>query len=226
MARAPGKRSERSRKRILDSARAVFFEQGFERANLDLVARKAGLAKGTIYRHFDSKAELYVEVLIQNASAFLERMRRVVDPGQGAEEQIRRLARFYFDHYTSQLEYFRIFWAIDNQRLIGELPPSVVAGVTEVWKRALQILADVIERGVASGELAPCDPWLTANVVWVGANAVIQTLEVPARRELWERDVAKVYGQTIDLYLRGLRATVRDALTSPEASMKLKTVEK
>ena len=165
-------------------------------------------------------------MLAQNADVFVERMRRVVDPGQGAEEQIRRLARFYFDHYTSQLEYFRIFWAIDNQRLIGELPPSVVAGVTEVWKRALQILADVIERGVASGELAPCDPWLTANVVWVGANAVIQTLEVPARRELWERDVAKVYGQTIDLYLRGLRATVRDALTSPEASMKLKTVEK
>jgi hypothetical protein len=47
---------------------------------------------------------------------------------------------------------------------------------------------------------------------------------VPARRELWERDVAKVYGETIDLYLRGLRAPGRGALTSPEASMTLKTV--
>ncbi|HXZ86144.1 MAG TPA: TetR/AcrR family transcriptional regulator [Myxococcota bacterium] len=226
MARAPAKRSERSRRRILDSARAVFFEQGFERANLDEVARRAGLAKGTIYRHFDSKAELYVEVLVQNAEAFLERMRRVVDPRQSAEEQIRRLARFYFDHYSTQLEYFRIFWAIDNQRLIGELPANVVAGVTEVWKRALTLLAEVIERGVAAGELLPCDPWLTANVVWVGANAVIQTLEVPARRELWERDVAQVYGETIDLYLRGLRAPPRGALTSPGTSMTLKTVEK
>ena len=144
---------------------------------------------------------------MQNADTFLDRMRRVVDPKDSAADQIRRLGRFYFDHYTSQLEYFRIFWAIDNQRLIGELPPNLVAKVTEVWKRALGLLAEVIERGIASRELLPCDPWLTANVVWVGANAVIQTLEVPARRDLWERDVAKVYGETIELYLRGLSAT-------------------
>jgi AcrR family transcriptional regulator len=145
-------------------------------------------------------------VLVQNADSFLERMRRAISPLDSAADQIRRLARFYFDHYTSQLEYFRIFWAIDNQRLIGELPPNLVAEVTEVWKRALGLLAEVIERGIAARELRPCDPWLTANVVWVGANAVIHTLEVPARRDLWERDVAKVYSETIELYLRGLIA--------------------
>ena len=226
MARIPAKRSERSRKRILDAARTVFFEQGFEGANLDEVARRAGLAKGTIYRHFENKAELYVVVLVQNAEVFLERMRRVVDPRASAPDQVRRLARFYFDHYASQLEYFRIFWAIDNQRLIGELPPNLVALVTEVWKRALGILAEVIERGVSAGEFAPCDPWLTANVVWVGANAVIQTLEVPARRELWERDVAKVFGETIELYLRGLAALRPDALTSSGTFRKLSAAEK
>jgi hypothetical protein len=49
---------------------------------------------------------------------------------------------------------------------------------------------------------------------------------VPARRELWERDVAKVYGETIELHLRGLRAQPRAALTSPGSSMTLTTVEK
>lgn len=190
----------------MDAARTLFFEQGFERANLDEVASRAGLAKGTIYRHFESKAELYVEVLAQNADLFVERMRRVVDPKLSAADQIRRLGRFYFDHYTTQLEYFRIFWAIENQRLIGQLPPNQVELVTEVWKRALGVLAGVIERGVASGEFAPCDPWLAANIVWVGANAVIQTLEVPARRELWERDVAVVFTETLEMFLRGLVA--------------------
>jgi len=131
-------------------------------------------------------------------------MARVIDPKVSAAEQIRLLARFYFDHYTTQLEYFRIFWAIDNQRLIGQLPPNLVALATDVWKRALNLLAGVIERGVASGEFEPCDPWLSASVVWVGANAVIQTLEVPERRALWERDVGLVYRETIELFLRGL----------------------
>ena len=61
-----------------------------------------------------------------------------------------------------------------------------------------------LERGVASGEFEPCDPWLSASVVWVGANAVIQTLEVPERRSLWERDVPLVYHETVELFLRGL----------------------
>jgi TetR/AcrR family fatty acid metabolism transcriptional regulator len=189
---------------LLDSARAVFFEQGFERANLDEVARRAGLAKGTIYRYFKSKAELYVAVLVQNAEVFLERMQRSLAPDSSAADQIRRLGRFYFDHYTTQLEYFRIFWAIDNQRLIGELPPNLVELVTQIWRRALTLLAQVIERGVANGEFAPCDPWLTANIVWVGANSVIQTLETEARRALWERDMTRVYDETIELFLRGL----------------------
>jgi AcrR family transcriptional regulator len=197
-------RGERSKRRILDSARAVFFEQGFERANLDEVARRAGLAKGTIYKHFESKAELYVAVLAQNADVFVERMVRELDPTLSAADQIRRLGRFYFAHYTTQVEYFRIFWAIENQRLIGQLPAHLVALVTEVWKRALGVLSGVIERGVAAGEFQPCDAWLAANVIWVGANAVIQTLEVPARRELWARDVARVFDETLELYLRGL----------------------
>ena len=145
-----------------------------------------------------------MEILAQNAETFVQRMVRVIDPSQPAADQIRSLARFYFDHYTTQLEYFRIFWAIDNQRLIGQLPPNLVALVTAVWKRALLVLARVIERGVASGEFEPCDPWLSASVVWVGANAVIQTLEVPERRSLWERDVALVYHETVELFLRGL----------------------
>jgi hypothetical protein len=143
-------------------------------------------------------------VLAQNADVFVERMVRELDPTLSAAEQIRRLGRFYFSHYTTQLEYFRIFWAIENQRLIGQLPEHLVALVTEVWKRALGVLAGVIERGVAAGEFAPCDAWLTANIVWVSANAVIQTLEVPERRELWERDVSRVFDETLELLLRGL----------------------
>jgi AcrR family transcriptional regulator len=41
-------RKAQSRRRILDSAREVFFRDGFMAANLDEVAEKAGVAKGTL----------------------------------------------------------------------------------------------------------------------------------------------------------------------------------
>ena len=52
----------KSRRRILDAARDVFFRDGFMTANLDEVAERAGVAKGTLYRYFESKADLYVAV--------------------------------------------------------------------------------------------------------------------------------------------------------------------
>ncbi len=63
-------RAQESRRRILESAREIFFRDGFEAANLDDVALRAGLAKGTIYRHFESKAEIYVGVLAENGATF------------------------------------------------------------------------------------------------------------------------------------------------------------
>jgi AcrR family transcriptional regulator len=199
-------RAEESRRRVLESAREVFFEDGFEAANLDEVARRAGLAKGTIYRYFDSKAELYVAVLAQNADAFVARMQQTIDPSLSPEDQIRRTGFFYFDHYRQNPEYFRIFWALENQRLIGEVHEGLVRAVIDVWKRCLRILADQVERGVRERAFVPCDPWEVANILWIVGNGLIQTDYDPERRSLRGRDLRKVFEDALELFLRGLRA--------------------
>ncbi len=50
-------RKVQSRQQILKAARGVFFRDGFMAANLDEVAENAGVAKGTLYRYFESKAD-------------------------------------------------------------------------------------------------------------------------------------------------------------------------
>ena len=44
-------------------------------ANLDDVAKGAGVAKGTLYRYFENKAELYVAVLASNGEQFERKLR-------------------------------------------------------------------------------------------------------------------------------------------------------
>ena len=111
-----------SRRRILDSARTVFFRDGFVLANLDEVAQQAGVAKGTLYRYFESKAELYVAVLAADGAVFEQKMRDTLDSSLTAADQIRATGLFYFDHWMRNRQYFQIFWAIENQTIIGELP--------------------------------------------------------------------------------------------------------
>jgi AcrR family transcriptional regulator len=203
----PAKREQKKalqRRRILDAAREVFFRDGFVNANLDEVAAIAEVAKGTLYRHFDSKADLYVAVLSHNGQVFEERMREAADRASAAADQIRQVGRFYYDHWMTNREYFQIFWALDNQELIGELPPGVVDEVTKLWENCLRILADVIDAGVKAEDFAPCDPWEVANILWTVANGLIQTEHVAPRRQLRRRELDRVFDDMVELFLRGI----------------------
>ena len=202
-------RKAESRRRIIDAARDVFFRDGFMEANLDEVASRAGVAKGTLYRYFDSKAELYVAVLADNGEIFERRMRETVDTaGCAPPELIRRLGRFYFAHWMRNPDYFQIFWAIENQPVIGELPAGVIAEVTRLWEKCVGMLAEIVERGVAEGHFAPCDAWEVADILWTVANGLIQTQTSAARRKLRRRPLEDTFNDAVDLVLRGLSRTL------------------
>jgi AcrR family transcriptional regulator len=198
-------RKAQSRRRILDSAREVFFRDGFMPANLDEVAERAGVAKGTLYRYFDSKADLYVAVLADNGNVFTERMREAARAAGSATDTLQRLSRFYLAHWLAHKDYFQIFWAIDNQSVIGQLPPSVVDEVSRLWAESLSILEGVLARGVREGEFVACDTWAMSNILWTVANAVIQSDSTDARRQLRRGSLQDLYDRTIELIITGLR---------------------
>jgi len=203
------RRSEKKalcRARILEAARVVFFRDGFMAANLDEVAERAEVAKGTLYRYFDSKADLYVAVLARDGRLFEERLAGTVRAGLSASDQLRATARFYFDHWIRNREYFPIFWALENQSVIGALPSAVVEEVTKLWEECLRILADVIARGVEEGSFRAVDPWEVANILWTLANGLIQSEQAPSRRRLRRRRLDRVFDDAIELVLAGLES--------------------
>jgi AcrR family transcriptional regulator len=202
----PGRSDRKAlqRQRILDAARGVFFRDGFMAANLDEVAEGAGVAKGTLYRYFENKAELYVAVLSANGEIFERKLRDTLDPALPPPEQVRRISRFYVRHWTENRAYFGIFWALENEPVIGSLPEAVVAQVTALWEGCLRLLADVLERGVREGAFAPHDSWEVANILWTLANGLIRAESAAAARRLRRRRLEAILDDAVDLVLRGL----------------------
>ena len=70
--------ARRNRARIIDSAREVFAEFGAE-AQMDDVARRAGVGVGTVYRHFPTKEALMAEMVRQKFQIFAENARAALD---------------------------------------------------------------------------------------------------------------------------------------------------
>jgi AcrR family transcriptional regulator len=87
--------ARRNRERILESARAVFAESGAD-AQIDDVARHAGVGVGTVYRHFPTKQALLTELVRQTFRLFTEWAREALEAGGEPlaliEELLRRIA--------------------------------------------------------------------------------------------------------------------------------------
>ena len=174
--------------------------------NLDAVAEGAGVAKGTLYRYFENKGDLYVAVLAESGAVFEQKLRATIDSRLAPPAQLRRTARFYFDHYVHNRDYFQIFWAIENPSVVGEIPQAVLEEVTRLWESCVGLVAGIVERGVASGHFAACDPWEVANVLWTLANGLIQTETTSTRRRLRRRGLEEVFDDAMQIALRGIAA--------------------
>jgi len=52
-----------SRNKIIATAKEVFISKGFENTTISLIAKKAGIGYGTVYSHFDNKADILCEII-------------------------------------------------------------------------------------------------------------------------------------------------------------------
>jgi AcrR family transcriptional regulator len=128
------------RRDIIDGARRVFFDKGFDGASMDEVAKAAGVSKATIYVYFGGKEELF-EALVRNDRARSAEHLFEVDPSiDDVAEVLRRIG----------ISFMTMMVQPDHIRLI-----RMVIGVAEKFPRIGQIffLAGPCHGGQRLGEL-------------------------------------------------------------------------
>jgi AcrR family transcriptional regulator len=71
--------SDAARALLVDAAEGCFREFGFANTTVDTVARRANVSRATVYRYFDGRDELVVEVVLRTADRYLRRLRPEID---------------------------------------------------------------------------------------------------------------------------------------------------
>lgn len=190
--------AEDRRKAILAAALAVFSEGGFAQARLDDVARKAGIAKGTVYLYFPTKEALF-EALIRSA----------VSPVLSSLEALARVPDVPFAALLERL--FGLFRAEilgTERRLVlrlllseGARFPEVAAFYhREVLSKGVGLLRQVARRAAERGELP-------SDAVARFPHLVMAPLLLSI---LWDG----LFGRFEPLDVEGLLAAHRDVLTA------------
>ena len=75
----PQLRTAETQAKILDAAQQIFSEQGFEKAQLEEVAARAGYTRGAIYAHYASKEDLFLALMEQRVLAKFTVMRQSLE---------------------------------------------------------------------------------------------------------------------------------------------------
>lgn len=84
--------------RIMGAAARVFSRRGVENATMEMMAREAKVAVGTIYLHFASRDEVYLSLCNDRGKQLVTRYREVIARGLTSLEEIRALAQVYVDY--------------------------------------------------------------------------------------------------------------------------------
>lgn len=79
---------------ILEAARRLFLEQGYEVTSMDAIAAEAGVSKRTVYSHFRSKEELFVEIMSAMCTHFGVGPHEAIDPAAPPERFLCAAAKF------------------------------------------------------------------------------------------------------------------------------------
>ncbi|MCW7536876.1 TetR/AcrR family transcriptional regulator [Aquabacterium sp. A7-Y] len=133
-----------NRNRILTAARALVSEGGWREAQVSHVAAAAGLATGTVYRYFPSKADLFVEVL----SAVSQREVDVVDTiANGPEPAVLRLHAAVAAFVKRAMRNRRLAYALIAEPCDPEIDQARLAYRHAISRQIMRIVRDGQEAG-------------------------------------------------------------------------------
>ena len=135
----------RRRRQLLDVAVDVFAERGFHSTSMDEVAEAAGVTKPVLYQHFDSKRELYLELLDDVGNHLVAAVTTAVAGASGPRQQVEAGFVAYFDFVTQQTNAFRLLFGSNARR--DEEFNDAIRRVEDIMAAAV---ADLIETDISA----------------------------------------------------------------------------
>jgi AcrR family transcriptional regulator len=158
-----------TRERLLTAARELIEEGGYGGAPVAAIAGRAGFAASTLYRHFASKEELFVEVFRLVCDREVEAMGAAADAMPAGAPQVERLETVLATFAERALRRPRLAWA-----LIAEpVDPLVDAERLAYRERYRELTARALQAGIDAGELPAQNVQLTAAALVGGCGEAL-----------------------------------------------------
>ncbi|WP_433297024.1 TetR/AcrR family transcriptional regulator [Pseudonocardia sp. CA-142604] len=186
-----------ARDSILAAARELIAEDGFAGAQVSLIAVRAGVGVGSIYKHFPSRAELFAEIYRDVAAReFAHVQAAVAETGGGAGA---RIAAAVATFCARALRGGRFAYAL----LVEHSEPDVDEHRLAFREGYRTLFREVLDQGIDAGEIPDQDTdTAAAALLGIMTETLVRPLADPGKN----RDSEALIRQVVDLCLATVRA--------------------
>ncbi|MFZ5453189.1 MAG: TetR/AcrR family transcriptional regulator [Thermodesulfobacteriota bacterium] len=141
---------------IARTALHLFVEKGITETTIRDIAGAAGVAEGTLYRHFESKDQLAWELFSTNYLAFARELDRLQEEYDSLQDKLTAMIRQFCTFFDRDPVLFSYLLLAQHAQL---------KKVTPEMQTAVTVLQKVIAQGMAQGEVPEMDVKLAAALV-------------------------------------------------------------
>ena len=147
--------SEERKSQILDAAMDTFSEMGFHKARMSDIAETSGLSKGSLYWYFDSKDSIILSLLDRVFVPEIKDFNILLKDPRSAESRLASYIDRVSDDMVKMLKWMPLFYDFLALAFRQEL---VKKAISRYYKKQMEILVDLIQQGIDSGEFLVEDP--------------------------------------------------------------------
>lgn len=169
---------------IFQAALGLFQAKGYHGASMQDLADAVGMQKASLYYYIRSKEDLLVMVCERGTRAFTQDLSEIVASDLPATDKLRRAIECHLVALCEQLPLFTVF--LREQKFLSDEQKRKLRGA---GKQHAELLATVLEEGIAAGEFRRCDPAVTALAIlgmcnwlyeWYSPDGPLAPLEIAA----------------------------------------------
>ena len=198
------------RSRILDAARELFVECGYDATTMRAIADRIEFTPTAIYHHFANKEALLHEICAADFAQLAHRFQRIGlidDP----IERLEALGRAYVEFAVAQPMHYRLMFMTERPAFAPDHP----ADRDDPAASAYAFLRDTCVEAIQTGRVRQqfSDPEQLAQMLWAGVHGIV-SLHIAKCKDQWVdfRDVRQTAQLICTVLLEGISATTEAAV--------------
>ncbi|MBS4197111.1 TetR/AcrR family transcriptional regulator [Lederbergia citri] len=187
--------SEKTKNEIMEKAKMVFCEKGYNQTSVQDISLASGCSKGHIYYHFQNKEKLFVLLAQQTMQEWYEKWRVNERNYTSATEKLYGIAIHVLYNYQTPL--------LKSGQELAANPNSNPESVRQLYKLAIvpmSVYRSILQEGIDNGEFKPgnVEEWTTLLGTWLGGLC-----QLTNTHEL--RSLEPLFTHAIDIFLGSIK---------------------